>query len=89
MPQRFLPKDSYLPLNAVRVNGYPELETILAFYDSIPVLLDAVRRHCPEELAKWEEACRIERPERLIQTIRPVPVEYNEDRASPDYDYRR
>lgn len=40
----------------VRVNGYPPLDVVLAFYDSVPALVRLVRQYAPDDLTVIEQA---------------------------------
>jgi hypothetical protein len=52
-----LTPDSLVPLDAFRINGYPDMRVVIAHYDSIPILIEAVRQHCPPQvLADWDAA---------------------------------
>jgi hypothetical protein len=52
-----LTPDVCVPLDAFRINGYPDMRVIIAHYDSIPILIEAVRQHCPPQiLATWDAA---------------------------------
>lgn len=46
----------------VRVQGYPPLDLILSHFDSLPVLIQAVKQHCPEVLAEWDKLRNLGRP---------------------------
>jgi hypothetical protein len=37
----------------IRVNGYPPLDVVLAYFDAIPVLLEACKQHSPNTLDDW------------------------------------
>lgn len=53
----------------LRINGYPSLDIIMAHFEALPLLVEAVRRTDPEVLALWDTARGMLRPPRTL-----VPV---------------
>lgn len=68
----------------VRINGYPPIDEILAYFDALPVLLDALRRSTPEIQALWEAAIGVRRAPIALRPVSPKaekvlnPVEWEE-----------
>lgn len=60
-----------LKTNDVRIQGYPPIEIILSHYAAIPILLRAVKEHCPEVLVAWDEArTTLQKPCALVPATR-------------------
>lgn len=53
----------------VRVNGYPPLDVILAHFDALPLLVQAITRVAPSELNAWDLARNFERKPVLLHAV--------------------
>lgn len=53
----------------VRVNGYPPLDEILAYFDAIPALLEACREHCPQVVEQWLGHVQVAMVDRVVQPV--------------------
>lgn len=56
----------------IRVNGYPSLHIVLAHFDAMPVLIEALKRVEPAALAEWDRLRQLDR-----EPIRLVPISHD------------
>lgn len=56
----------------IRVNGYPSLHVVLAHFDALPVLIEALKRVEPDALLEWDRLRQLDR-----EPIRIVPISHD------------
>jgi hypothetical protein len=74
----------------LRVNGYPPLDVIMAHYDAIPVLVDALRRMgALDVLEQWERTRNVDNGARRVDALTQrgslaieYALEFMQDRAA-------